>query len=150
MIALNLPEYKHRFNKSDKGLQLYDRIRKKFVALTPEEWVRQNFICYLLEEKQFPLSLMAVETGLKFNTLQKRSDIVLYNTLGKPHVVVECKAPEIKLTQDAFDQVARYNWVIKADYLIVTNGLNHFCCRMDYENNNYAFLKEIPFYKEIS
>ena len=92
---------------------------------------------------------MAVELGLKYNTMQNRSDIVVYNTLGKPHVIVECKAPEVKISQDTFDQIARYNFTLKASYLIVTNGLSHFCCKMDYENNSYAFLKDIPLYSEL-
>jgi hypothetical protein len=149
MIKLNFPEYTFSYNKAEAGLQVFDRIRKKFVLLTPEEWVRQHTLCFLIEEKKFPASLMAVEMGLKYNTMQNRSDIVIYNTLGKPHVIVECKAPEVKISQDTFDQIARYNFTLKASYLIVTNGLSHFCCKMDYENNSYAFLKDIPIYSEL-
>ena len=92
---------------------------------------------------------MAIETGLKYNRLQKRSDVVIYNTSGKPFVIVECKAPEVKVTQDTFDQIAQYNFTLKVKYLIVTNGINHFCCEMDYEKEGYTFLKEIPTYKPL-
>jgi len=146
---LNLPPYSPRLKRNEQRTQIFDSIRKKYVVLTPEEWVRQHFISYLLTEKKYPAALMAVETGLKYNRLRKRSDVVIYNTGGKPFVIVECKAPEVKITQDTFDQVARYNFTLKVRYLIVTNGINHFCCEMDYEKGSYAFLKEIPGYKEI-
>ena len=144
---LNLPSYSPKLRSSEQRTQIFDSVRKKYVALTPEEWVRQHFIHYLITEKQFPASLMAIETGLKYNRLQKRSDVVVYNNLGKPFLIVECKAPEVKITQETFDQITRYNYSLRVKYLVVTNGMNHFCCEMDYEKRSYSFLKEIPEYK---
>jgi len=151
MKALNLPQYNFRLRKNaDDKIEVFDTIRKQFYVLTPEEWVRQNFIKYLIYEKQFPASLMAVEKGLKLNGLQKRADIVQYNTSGKPIVIVECKAPDIKLKQDTFDQAARYNMTLQVDYLIITNGLEHYACKMNYSERKIHFLKEIPTFKQIN
>src|ERR1035437_936674 len=109
MVKLNLPEYKFRIQKSEKETRIFDSIRKKFIVLTPEEWVRQNFIHYIIEEKKYPVSLIAVETGLKYNRLKKRSDIIIYDRKGNVWMIIECKAPEVKISQDTFDQVATYN-----------------------------------------
>lgn len=117
------------------------------MVLTPEEWVRQHFVCFLIEEKKYPVSLIAIEKQLTINNLKKRSDILVFNTDGKPEIIVECKAPSIKITQAAFDQIARYNLKLKAKYLIVTNGLEHFYCKMDFKKETYIFLKMIPDYK---
>ena len=144
MIKLNLPEYQFRLQKTEKGLQVFDAIRKKFVALTPEEWVRQNFIQYLIEEKKYPASLIAIETGLKYNRLQKRSDISIYDRKGKLWMLIECKAPEVKISQATFDQVAMYNISQKTKFLGVTNGLKHYCCEMNHAKNSYDFLKDFP------
>ena len=146
MVPLNLPEYSFRIREAEKGTQIFDSIRKKFVALTPEEWVRQNFIQYLIEEKNYPRSLIAVETGLKYNRLKKRSDITVYDRKGNVWMIVECKAPEIKISQNTFDQVATYNMAgkIKTQFLAVTNGLKHYCCKMNYEGEKYDFLKGFP------
>ena len=119
------------------------------MALTPEEWVRQNFIRYLIHEKQFPASLIAIEMALKYNRMQKRGDVVVYDKSGKPLLIVECKAPNVKITQNAFDQVARYNMALKVKYLVVTNGLTHYCCSMDYPRKSYEFLDGIPMYKYL-
>lgn len=146
MIKLNLPSYDFRIRELDSKQQIFDFIRKKFVALTPEEWVRQNFTHYLVEEKQYPASLIAIEKGLLVAKRTKRTDIVIYNRMGKPLVIVECKAPEVKITPDVFDQIVRYNITLKANYLIVTNGLEHFCCQLFYNDNSYTFLKEVPDY----
>ncbi len=116
------------------------------MALTPEEWVRQNFIRYLVEEKQYPVSLIAIEKGLLVERRTKRTDIVIYNRSGIPLVIVECKAPEVKITPNVFDQIVRYNITLNANYLIVTNGLEHFCCLLSYTDNSYSFLKDIPEY----
>lgn len=147
-IRLNLPEYSFRFQKSEKGIQIFDSLRKKFVALTPEEWVRQNFIQYILHEKKYPASLISVETGLKYNRLKKRTDIIVHDRTGKPWMLIECKSPEVKISQDVFDQVATYNIGKgqKAKYLCITNGIKHFCCEMNYEKNNYDFVKELPIF----
>jgi len=150
MIKLNLPEYKFRFREVGQKKQIFDSFRKKFVFLTPEEWVRQNFLMYLTLEKNYPSSLVAVEAGLKLYKRKKRTDIVVYNNTGQPILIIECKAPEIKLTQDVFDQITRYNMILQVNYLIVTNGLEHYCCLLDFENNSYRFLKEIPDYENLS
>lgn len=144
MQQLNLPAYSFKFKEQGARTQIFDAIRKKYVALTPEEWVRQNFLQYLVRDKNFPASLIAVEAGLKYNQMQKRTDVLVYDKQGNPHLMVECKAPEVKITQDAFDQIARYNMIFKVKYLVVTNGLNHFCCQMDYEANTYHYLELIP------
>lgn len=149
MQKLNLPETKLKILKENNKLKIFDIIRKKYVAFTPEEQVRQEFIHYLINEKQYPKGLFSVEKQLKVFDTEKRADIVLYDTSGKPLVIVECKAPEVSITQKTFDQIARYNMTFKADYLIVTNGLKHYCCKPDYQNNTYEFLKEIPTYDKI-
>ena len=117
------------------------------MVLTPEEWVRQHFVQYLIQEKKYPVSLIAIEKQLTINNLKKRSDILIFSPKGNPSIIVECKAPNIKITQDTFDQIARYNLKLNAKYLIVTNGLEHFYCQMDFENKTYIFLEEIPNYK---
>jgi len=131
--------------KSVEGtIQVFDVIRKKYFVLTPEEWVRQHFIHYLNNEKNYPMGLMGVEKMIKYNALKTRADIVLYTREGKAKMIVECKAPNIKITQDTFNQIAKYNFKLKVEYLVVTNGIQHFCCRMDYENNKITFLDDIP------
>lgn len=149
MKDLNLPEYKFRYKKEFENLLIFDSIRKKYVALTPEEWVRQNFVQFLLNEKKVPASLINIEMSLKYNTLKKRSDIVVFNNSGVPILIVECKSPKVATTQKVFDQIARYNFSLKVKYLIVSNGLEHFCCKIDFENKTYIFLKEIPNYIEL-
>ncbi|KGL60670.1 type I restriction enzyme R protein [Polaribacter sp. Hel1_33_49] len=126
---------------------IFDKLRKKYIVLTPEEWVRQHFVYFLIEEKKYPVTLIALEKQLTINNLKKRSDILIFNTDGKPEIIVECKAPSIKITQNTFDQIARYNLKLRANYLIVTNGLEHFYCKMDFKNETYIFLKDIPHYK---
>ncbi len=144
MQVLNLPIYQFKLKQQGVRTHIFDAIRKKYVVLTPEEWVRQNFLQYLIQVKNFPASLIAVEAGLKYNQLQKRMDVLVYDKQGNPHLMVECKAPEVKITQDVFDQIARYNMVFKVKYLVVTNGINHFCCMMDYITNTYSYLEIIP------
>ena len=148
MQKLNFPTYSFRFKNSENKVSIFDSIRKKFVILQPEEWVRQHCVQYLIEEKKYPKSLINVEKELIVNTLKKRYDIVIFNPDGSIHLIVECKAPKIKINQDAFDQIARYNLVLNAEYLMVTNGLNHYYCQMDFENEKYQFLKDIPDYKK--
>lgn len=147
MQTLNLPPYQFKLKQQGPRTQIFDAIRKKYVVLTPEEWVRQNFLQYLIQDKNFPASLIAVEAGLKYNQLQKRMDVLVYDKQGRPHLMVECKAPEVKITQDVFDQIARYNMVFKVKYLVVTNGLHHFCCLMDYTTNTYIYLEQIPVFE---
>jgi hypothetical protein len=149
MNDLNLPEYQFRYKKDNETLLIFDSVRKKYVALTPEEWVRQNFVQFLINDKCVPRSLINIEMSLKYNTLKKRSDIVIFNNDGKPLLIIECKAPKVAITQKVFDQIARYNFTLKVKFLIVSNGLEHFCCKIDFENKSYVFLKEIPNYFEL-
>ena len=147
MQQLNFPIYNFRFKNSENKVSIFDEIRKKFIILTPEEWVRQHVVRFLLEEKKYPKSLINVEKVLTVNGLRKRYDVVVFNPDGSIFVLVECKAPEIKTAQATFDQIARYNLALKAQFLMVTNGHNHYFCQMDFENEKYAFLKELPDYE---
>lgn len=123
---LNFPDYEFRFKKNDKGgLMIFDSIRKKFIELTPEEWVRQNLVSYLIQQKSYPQSLFSLETGLKLNSTQKRTDLVIYNTDKKISVLAECKAPSVKITKSVAEQALRYNLIHNAEYLVLTNGLVH-------------------------
>lgn len=143
---LSLPIYKLKMKSDGEKTYIFDVVRKKYLLLTAEEWVRQNFIHYLNKEKKYPLGLMGVEQMVKYNSLKTRADIVMYNTEGKANIIVECKAPDVKITQDTFNQIAKYNSQLKVKYLLVTNGMNHYCCKMDYESNRITFLEEIPSY----
>lgn len=147
MTILNLPTYSFRFKNKENKLYIFDILRKKYVVVTPEEWVRLNFVQFLLVDKNYPKSLVAIEKQLKINNLIKRTDILIFDKHGLPNIIVECKAPNIKISQDTFDQIARYNLKLNAKYLIVTNGLQHFYCKMDHKNSVYQFLNEIPNYK---
>lgn len=149
MQKLNLPSYAFRFDEGEGRKLIFDRFRKKWVVLTPEEWVRQNFLMYLVTEKQFPESLLAVEASLKVARRSKRTDIVVYDNRLKPLLIVECKAPQVKIDASVFDQIVRYNITLQVDYLVVTNGLDHFCCRLDYTDNSYTFLPELPAYGNL-
>ena len=146
MHKLNLPSYQFKIKSSENKQLIFDPIRKKYVVLTPEEWVRQNFVQYLIKEKNYPISMVAVEKQLTLNSLKKRFDILIFNSDGSSKIIIECKAPSVKITQDTFDQIARYNLKLNADYLVVTNGLTHFSCELDNLNEKYIFLKEIPQY----
>ena len=143
---LNLPIAALKTKLVEGTTQVFDQVRKKYLILTPEEWVRQHFIHYLHQEKNYPLGLMGVEQIVKYNGMQTRADIVLYAADGKPNMIVECKAPKVKITQDAFNQIAKYNFNLKVDFLVVTNGIQHFCCALDYKNNKISFMKEVPDY----
>ncbi|WPR70637.1 type I restriction enzyme HsdR N-terminal domain-containing protein [Flavobacterium sp. NG2] len=146
MQKLNFPSYSFRFKNSENKVSIFDEIRKKFIILTPEEWVRQHVVRFLLEEKKIPKSLINVEKLLKVNGLNKRYDVVVFNSDGSIHILVECKAPEVKIAQATFDQIARYNMTMNATLLMVSNGLNHYFCQMDYENEKYHFLPDLPQY----
>ena len=149
-MNLNLPLYEFKSRNSSSGKkEIFDAFRKKYVILTPEEWVRQNFLRYLVEEKSYPSSLILVEKGLMVNRMQKRFDAVVYNNHGEAAALIEFKAPEVAISQSVFEQISSYNIKLRVKYLIVSNGLNHYCCRMDYEKNNFRFLKEIPTYAEL-
>lgn len=150
MQKLNFPSYIFRFKNSENKVSIFDEIRKKFIILTPEEWVRQHVVQFLIVEKKYPKSLINVEKVLKVNGLRKRYDIVVYNPDGTIYILVECKAPEVKISQATFDQIARYNMTMKAQYLTVTNGLSHYFCQMDFENEKYDFLRELPNYNSLN
>jgi hypothetical protein len=147
MQKLNLPNYNFRVKSNENKTLIFDNLRKKYMVLTPEEWVRQHFVQFLIQEKKYPVSLIALEKQLTINNRKKRTDILVFNKEGSPEIIVECKAPKIKITQATFDQIARYNLKLKANFLIVTNGLEHFYCKMDFEKETYIFLKDIPDYK---
>ena len=143
---LNFSKFNYRFKSTENKVSIFDVIRKKFIILQPEEWVRQHCVHYLINEKNFPKSLINVEKELTINGLKKRYDIVVFNSDGSMHLIVECKSYNIKIDQTTFDQIARYNLVLNASFLMVTNGLNHYYCEMDMEAERYAFLKDIPNY----
>ncbi len=149
MKRLNLPTYSFNIKLIEQRKYIFDFIRKKFVILTPEEWVRQNFLRYLVEEKKYPASLIFVEKEFKLNNLSKRSDGVVYDKTGKPILIMEFKAPEVKIDQKVFDQIARYNLKLQVKYLIVSNGMGHYCCKMSSNEGNYIFLKEIPSFEQL-
>ena len=134
---------------ADGSRQIFDRLRGKFVALTPEEWVRQHFVAFLIDHKGYPAGLMANEVALSLNGTSRRSDSVVYDHSAKPLVIIEYKAPSVRISQKTFDQIIRYNMVFQAPYLIVSNGLNHYCCHIDFENRSYKFLPDIPSYQEL-
>ena len=146
MQKLNFPTYSFRFKNSENKVSIFDEIRKKFILLTPEEWVRQHVVQFLLQDKKYPKSYINVEKLIKINDLSKRYDGVVFQPNGEIFLLIECKAPEVPISQQTFDQIARYNLVLKARYLMVTNGLNHYFCQMDFENEKYVFLKELPEY----
>ena len=147
MYELNLPTFDFRLKKENSVVFIFDVIRKKFVKLTPEEWVRQHVVHFLLEQKHYPASLMNVEVGMEIQTMRRRADIVCYESDGGVRLITECKAPEVKITQTVFEQVAQYNMCLKAKYLLVTNGLEHFVCEINAEQKTYTFLQDIPPYK---
>lgn len=144
MQKLNFPAYSFRFKNSENKVSIFDQIRKKFILLTPEEWVRQHTIEYLIKDKNYPLSYINVEKLIKINDRNKRYDIVIFKPNGEIFLLIECKAPEVSISQATFDQIARYNLILNAEYLMVTNGLNHYFCQMDFENEKYIFLKDLP------
>lgn len=144
MKKLNFPVYSFRFKNSENKVAIFDEIRKKFMLLTPEEWVRQHTVQFLLQDKKYPKSYINVEKLIKINDLSKRYDVVVFQPNGDIFLLIECKAPEVPISQNTFDQIARYNLVLKAKYLMVTNGLNHYFCQMDFENEKYIFLNELP------
>lgn len=149
MLQLNLPIFTPKLKKIEGEIYIFDQIRKKYFFLTPEEWVRQSFLNYLINHKGYPLSLMENEASIKLNNMSRRCDTVVYNNSLEPLVIVEYKRPTVKIDQQVFDQIVRYNIVLRVDFLIVSNGLSHFCCKMNYEDQSYSFLEEIPEYQEL-
>lgn len=149
MISLNLPSYQIKLSGNAEKPAIWDILRRRFVALTPEEWVRQHFVHYLTEHLGYPTSLMANEIGLTIGGKQLRADTVVYDQSLHPRVIIEYKAPTVKLSQKVFDQISTYNMLMHVDYLMVSNGLQHYCCKMDYENQKYLFLNGIPYYDKL-
>ena len=147
MQKLNFPKYNFRFKSNENKTLIFDIIRKKFVILTPEEWVRQHTLHFLITEKKYPVSYINVEKQLLLNDTVKRYDIVIFKNDGDVEIIIECKAPSIPINQVTFDQIARYNIKLNAKFLIVTNGFTHFYCQMDFKNKTYIFLKDFPSYK---
>lgn len=149
MYQLNLPQYDIRVGEQDGRRTIFDVLRRKYVALTPEEWVRQHFIHYLIEHKGYPKAWLANEVELRSGSKRLRCDSVLYDNALQPRMIIEYKAPTVALQQRVFDQISTYNLLLRVDYLVVSNGLQHYCCRMDYDNQRYVFLRDIPDYKEL-
>jgi hypothetical protein len=147
---LNLPEYSFKIRVNENGQEMIlDLFRRRYVKLTDEEWVRQNFARYLIDKGKYPLGLMGIEMQFGYNTLKKRTDILVHNRLGKPVMIVECKAPEIKLTEEVFDQIATYNMKFKVPYLVVTNGMRHYACKFNIDFTSREYLLVIPLYEEL-
>lgn len=149
MTRLNLPPFEIKLRGTKAQPQIFDILRKKYIALTPEEWVRQHFVHFLVEHKGYPAALMANEIQLKVGEKTLRADSVLYSRDLKPKMIIEYKAPHIPITQKVFDQISIYNMLLHVDYLVVSNGLQHYICKMDYNDKKYLFLEDIPDYKEL-
>lgn len=149
MFALNLPGYDTKISSKDGKPTIFDLLRRCYVALTPEEWVRQHFVHFLIEHCNYPATLIGNEVGLTLNGTKKRCDTVVYDRNLKPRIIIEYKAPTVKINKEVFSQIARYNLVLKVDYLIISNGIQHYCCRMDYEKNSFEFIANIPEYSSL-
>ncbi|MDD4820200.1 MAG: type I restriction enzyme HsdR N-terminal domain-containing protein [Flavobacteriales bacterium] len=149
MIKLNLPIYSHRIKSNEKGADIYDIIRKKYVHLSPEEWVRQNFIQYLINEKGCPKGLMSVERALKVNNMPRRADIIVHDKNGQSLIIVECKAPDVSITQTTMDQAVAYHMSVGGKIICLTNGLCHIYAMIDNENKRFFYLKELPEYQSL-
>lgn len=150
MTDLTLPAYEMKTRTDSSGrTQIWDNLRGQFVVLTPEEWVRQHFVHYLTDHLGYPATLMANEVGIELNGMSRRCDTVLYDASLRPRMIIEYKRPDVQISQRVFNQICRYNLVMQVDYLIVSNGINHYCCCMDYAGNTYRFLDHIPPYSEL-
>ena len=149
MFRLNLPPYPIKVVEKNQKQLIFDFLRRKYVALTPEEWVRQHFVHFLVEHKGYPQGLLGNEIELKSGEKKLRCDSILYNKVAQPQMIIEYKAPHIQIQQKTFDQISAYNLLLKVDYLIVSNGLQHYCCKMDYAQQCYFFLEDIPAYQDL-
>jgi hypothetical protein len=147
---LNLPHYSFKITGSEGNEMILDQIRRKFVRLTPEEWVRQNFVQYLITEGKYPPGLIGIEIMFSLNKLKRRVDVLIHDRLGKPVMIVECKEPEVKIDEKVFDQIVAYNMALKVPYIVVTNGIDHYACRVDHEENKWEFLMVIPLYEDLN
>lgn len=150
MPALNLPIYTPKIVQRNGKQFIFDPLRQKYISLTPEEWIRQHFINYLLSEKQYPKELMGNEIALVLNGTSRRCDTIIYNKYLEPLMIIEYKAAQVNITQAVFDQIVRYNMALQVKYLTVSNGIKHYCCKIDYSNNSYQFINEIPNYSELT
>jgi hypothetical protein len=146
MVKLNLPEFEYSVKKAEGKVWIFDIIRKRFLILTPEEWVRQHFVNYIINDLKYPKALIKIESGLIYNKLSKRSDIIVYNREGIPWMIIECKASDQKLSQQTLQQVTMYNTSLKAKYIVVTNGLQHLCCEVNWEDRRTTLMKSFPEY----
>jgi hypothetical protein len=149
MNRLNLPSFEIKLSGTPEKPKIFDILRRKYVTLTPEEWVRQHFVHYLIEHKGYPMALLANEVELKAGDKRLRCDSILYNKVVQPRMIIEYKAPTVVLTQRVFDQISAYNLLLHVDYLVVSNGMQHYCCKMDYDHQKYLFLEDIPDYQNI-
>jgi len=150
MQQLNFPHFTFKVRIVNNRQEIYDPVRHKFVALTPEEWVRQHLISFLVQVKGFPLPVIGVEKQLMLNKMPKRFDLVIFNRNGSPLILAECKAPGVEISEKTFDQAARYNMLLKAEYFLITNGLEHYPCRLDYEKKQYVFIEDIPRFDQVT
>jgi len=148
-IPLNLPPHAFQLRQENNKVYIFDELRKKYLLITPEEWVRQHWIQYLINHKGYPKNLIQSEGGLKLNELQKRTDLIIFNTEGERILIAEFKAPSVKINQEVFDQVARYNFIHKVPLLLVSNGLMHYYCKVDFENHLYEFLEDLPSFASV-
>jgi len=149
MLQLNLPEYKFRIKKLDEKLFIFDSQRKRYVSLTPEEWVRQHFIQFMIEAKGYPAAYLAIEKQLNLNGMKKRCDAILYDNTGQPIMIIEFKAPNVLISQATFDQVAVYNSKLNVDFFMISNGIEHYCCRVNTQTACYEFFPEIPHFSVL-
>lgn len=149
-MEINLPPFEIKLRDEHGKRLIFDFLRRRYVALTPEEWVRQHFVHFLVEQKGYPKGLLANELELRVGEKRLRCDTVLYDPALHPQMIIEYKAPSVAITQRVFDQISVYNMLLHVDYLIVSNGLQHFCCHMDYEHQGYSFLKDIPDYSDLN
>ena len=149
MIQLNLPPYEHRIHQEDESMLIFDSIRRRYVALTPEEWVRQHFVHYLIDVLGYPQPLMQNEVALRLGETSKRCDTLLYDKALRPQMILEYKAPHVALTETVLQQIVRYNYVLRVPYLVLSNGLDHLVCRIDYDTMSYTFLSEFPSYDSL-
>lgn len=149
MKPLKLPAYSYRIKETAKGSLIYDPFRRKYVALTPEEWVRQHFLNYLSEVLKYPRGLIQVEAGFRLNSMPRRADILVHDRAGQPVLIVECKAPVVKINQAVFDQIINYNFSYGVKYLVVTNGITHFSGRINKELHTFALMDHVPDYETI-
>jgi hypothetical protein len=149
MTELNLPSYNSKTRILDEQTQIFDEVRKKWLKLTPEEWVRQHFVHFLINHRQYPAGLIALEKEISILGLTRRSDIVAFRKNGQALLLVECKAPSIRLQTETFSQAAAYNLHWKVPYLVITNGLQHYCAKVDFESGNIEMMADIPFFLTV-